>query len=70
MRIPHEIAESIGINESSIVEITEFQDSLTMKKKKIDLTLDELLASIPDDFQYPEDVEDCVARPPLEREMI
>ena len=59
LRIPAKIAQSIGLNESSTVEIIQSGESLIVKKKE-DIALDELLASIPDDFEYPEDVRDFV----------
>lgn len=69
-RIPHKIAESFGINENSIVELTESKDALVITKKKNVLTLDELLASIPNDFQYPDDVLDFIENEPLGQEII
>jgi antitoxin MazE len=54
-RIPHKIAESFGLNENSIVELTE---------NPCNPTLDRLLASIPEDFQSPEDVLDFVESGP------
>ena len=68
--IPHQIAESYGLDENTIIELTESQDTLIIKKKKTIPTLDELLASIPDDFQYPEDVQDFVESEPLGQEII
>lgn len=69
-RIPHKIAESFGLDENSIVELTESKDALVIKKKKNVSTLDELLASIPNDFQYPEDVLDFIESEPLGQEII
>lgn len=69
-RIPHKIAESFGINENSILELTETQDALVITKKRNVSTLDELLASIPNDFQYPEDVLDFIKSEPLGKEII
>jgi antitoxin MazE len=69
-RIPHKIAESFGLDEKSIVELIESKDTLTIRKKPTLSTLDDLLASIPDDFQYPEDLLDFVNSKPLGREQI
>ena len=69
-RIPYKVAEQIGIEENSIVELTMSEDSLTIRKKPSPSTLDELLASIPDDFQYPDDVTDFVDSPPLGQEQL
>lgn len=69
-RIPNKIAESFGLDENSIVELTESKDTLVIRKKRTFSTLDDLLASIPDDFQYPEDVLDFVESEPLGQEMV
>jgi antitoxin MazE len=70
LRIPHQIATSLGLDEKSIVEIIEQKDSLIIKKKKQNITLDELLESIPADFSYPDDVKDFVESEPQGRELI
>ncbi|PSF37336.1 AbrB/MazE/SpoVT family DNA-binding domain-containing protein [Aphanothece hegewaldii CCALA 016] len=70
LRIPHQIAKSFGIDENSIIELTESENALIITKKKHISTLDELLTSIPQDFQYPEDVYEFVENEPLGREMI
>lgn len=69
-RIPRKVAESFGIDEHSTVELTESEDALIITKKKRTATLDELLDSIPNDFQYPDDVLDFVESGPLGQEMI
>jgi antitoxin MazE len=69
-RIPRKIADSFEIDENSIVELTELGDTLVIRKKEQVPTLDELLASIPDDFDYPDDVLDFVETEPLGNEMI
>jgi hypothetical protein len=48
----------------------EFNDTLGNKKKPTVPTLDELLTSIPDDFQYPEDVSDFITSQPEGEEKI
>jgi antitoxin MazE len=70
LRIPHPIAKSFDLDDNSIVELIECQDSLILKKKKNSLTLDELLASIPNDFEYPDDIADFVDSKPLGKELI
>jgi len=70
LRIPHKIAESFGLDENTIIELTESKDALVITKKRTVSTLDELLSSIPVDFQYPEDVQDFVESKPLGQEMI
>ncbi|MBW4462710.1 MAG: AbrB/MazE/SpoVT family DNA-binding domain-containing protein [Nodosilinea sp. WJT8-NPBG4] len=57
LQIPHRLAESFGWDENSTVEILEVDGALVIRKKAA-LTLNELLASIPADFQYPNDVHD------------
>jgi antitoxin MazE len=69
-RIPNKIVASFGLDENSIVEVTESKDTIVIKKKKPCSTLDDLLASIPDDFQYPEDVLDFVESESLGQEMV
>jgi antitoxin MazE len=69
-RIPHTIAQSFGIDENSIVELIETQDALVIKKKRTVTTLDELLSSIPQDFQYPDDVLDFVKSEPMGKEIV
>ena len=59
LRIPAKIAQSIGLDENSTVELIQSGESLIIKKKEA-IKLDELLASIPDDFEYPDDVRDFV----------
>ncbi len=56
--IPDQLAESFGLDETSLVEIIEINGSLVIRKKPSPVTLNELLNSIPDDFSYPEDVQD------------
>ena len=60
VQIPQEVAASFGIDEHSIVELTKAGDALVIRKKRSVATLDELLDSIPEDFQYPDDVADFV----------
>ncbi|MBR8826605.1 MAG: AbrB/MazE/SpoVT family DNA-binding domain-containing protein [Gomphosphaeria aponina SAG 52.96 = DSM 107014] len=68
--IPQKVAESFGIDENSILELTESKDALVITKKNKVPTLDELLTSIPSDFEYPDDVMDFVKTEPLSGEMI
>lgn len=69
-RIPHAIAERFGIDENSVLELTESGDKLVITKNKKVPTLDELLSSIPEDFEYPNDILDFVESEPLGREII
>lgn len=69
-RIPQKVAESFGIDEHSIVELRESTEALIITKKRDVATLDDLLASIPEDFQYPKDVDDFIEGKPMGGEMI
>ena len=69
LRIPAKIARSIGLEECSTVELIESGKSLIIKKKE-DIDLDELLTSIPDDFEYPEDIRDFVESADVGEELI
>jgi antitoxin MazE len=69
-RIPQKVAESFGVDEHSVVELTESKDALVITKKRDVATLDDLLASIPEDFQYPDDVLDFVEGEPMGEELI
>ncbi len=69
LRIPHNLAQSFGIDENSTVEISESEDTLILRKKQ-NIDLDELIASIPDDFTYPEDINDFVNSKPEGEELI
>ncbi len=72
LRIPYKIAEKMGIDENSVVELILDKDLLTIKPKPDPkpLTLAELLVSIPDDFQYPEDIADFVQSEALGQEQL
>jgi antitoxin MazE len=69
-RIPQKIAESLGLDEYSIIELIEAKDSLVITKKREVATLDDLLASIPDGFEYPTDVNEFMESGPIGQELI
>lgn len=69
-RIPRKIADSFGLDEKSTIELIENDDTLVIKKKNCALTLQALIASIPPDFQYPDDIADFVESKPIGREII
>jgi len=58
LRIPHQLTKNFGWTENSTLEIEETEDALIIRKKLRPITLEELLASIPPDFTYPDDVQD------------
>ena len=70
LRIPYKVAEQLGFEEDSIVELTITAGGLTIKKKLFPSALDDLLASIPDDFQYPNDIAGFVDSQPVGREQL
>ena len=62
LRIPSKVAWRWGIDENSVVELTEAADNkLIIRKKQVIPTLDEMLDSIPEGFEYLEDLVDFVA---------
>ena len=71
-RIPYKLAEQLGLSENSIVEVTAKDDVLTIKPKPEPqaVTLDALLDSIPDDFEYPQDVADFVDSESVGQELL
>jgi antitoxin MazE len=70
LRIPHRLAESFGWDENSTVELLEIDGALVIRKKAIANSLAELLASIPDNFCYPADVDDFVQSEPQGQECL
>jgi len=58
LRIPHQLTKNFGWDENSTLEIEEMQDALIIRKKTNSVTLEQLLASIPPDFTYPDDIQD------------
>ena len=69
-RIPQKIAESLGLDEQTIVELIEAKDSLVITKKREVANLDDLLASIPEGFEYPSDVNAFTESGSVGRELI
>ncbi|MDR9405531.1 MAG: AbrB/MazE/SpoVT family DNA-binding domain-containing protein [Halothece sp. Uz-M2-17] len=55
LRVPQKIAQNYGLDENSLVELTEMPEGIMIQKRNRVSSLDELLSSIPDDFEYPED---------------
>ncbi|MGB3514975.1 MAG: AbrB/MazE/SpoVT family DNA-binding domain-containing protein [Elainellaceae cyanobacterium] len=70
LRIPHRLAESFGWDENSTVEMLEVDGALLIRKKAIAASLDELLASIPEDFRYSTDGDDFMNGGPQGQELI
>lgn len=69
-RIPSKVATSWGIDENSVVELIESGDKLIISQKQTVPTLDEMLDSIPEGFEYPDDVADFIGSQPVGDELI
>lgn len=50
IRIPSQLAKNKNITEGTQVEILETQDGILLKARSKNLTMEELLDSIPDDY--------------------
>ncbi len=59
-----------GIDENSLVELTEADNKLIISKKQSVPTLDALLVSIPEGFEYPDDLADFVNSEPQGEEIL
>ncbi|MFP4135090.1 MAG: AbrB/MazE/SpoVT family DNA-binding domain-containing protein [Halothece sp.] len=70
LRVPHKIAQNYGLDENSLVELTETPEGIMIQKRNRVSSLDELLSSIPDDFEYPEDTRDFNESTPVGEELI
>ena len=70
LRIPSKVAQSWGIDENSVVELIEEGDKLIISKKQAVPSLDEMLDSIPEEFEYPDDVADFVGSEPVGDEIL
>jgi len=68
--IPHKIVESFGFRENSTIELTESKGYLIIHKKSEAPSLDELISSIPTDFQYPFDITDFIDGSPTGQELL
>jgi len=70
LRIPHKLAMSLGLHENVVVEIVEMDEGLMIRKKQSIVNLQGLLATIPPDFAYPDDVADFVKSVPVGQEIL
>lgn len=72
LRIPYQIAENLEITENSQVSLVVEADCLIIRKEipKPNLNLEEILDSIPENFEYPEDIADYVDSEPVGNELI
>lgn len=70
LRIPYQIAENLEITENTQVSLIVEGDCLIVKKEHPLPNLDEILDSIPNDFEYPEDVADFVHSESIGNELI
>lgn len=60
LRIPAQILESLDLEENSQVTLEVRENRLIIEKNNHLPNLDEILDSIPDDFDYPEDISEFV----------
>ena len=60
LRIPYQIADSLNIAENNKVNLTVEGDRIILEPEKSQPNLDEILDSIPEDFEYPEDLADFI----------
>jgi antitoxin MazE len=70
LSVPRRLAESFGWDENSTGEMLEVDGALVIRKKAIATSLDELLASIPEDFSYATDVDDFINSGPQGQELL
>lgn len=70
LRIPYQIVDSLKIAENSQVNLMVVGDRLIIEKEDIQPSLDEILDSIPDGFEYPDDVAEFVNGESVGRELI
>jgi antitoxin MazE len=70
LRIPYQIANSFNIAENSQVKLTIERDRLIIEKVDNQPDLDAILDSIPDDFEYLEDIAEFVNNQSVGQEFI
>jgi antitoxin MazE len=70
LRVPRKIAQNYGLDENSLVELTETPEGIVIRKPNRVSSLDELLSSIPEDFQYIEDSRDFNESGPVGEELL
>lgn len=71
LRIPYQIANNLKIAENSKVSLILEKDRLIVEKENPALSLDDILDSIPNDFEYPEDIAaDFINSEPVGKELI
>jgi antitoxin MazE len=70
LRIPHQLTKNFGWTENATLEIEETEDALIIRKKTNSVTLEQLLASIPPDFTYPDDVQDFIHSTAIGQEIL
>ena len=70
LTIPQHLAKTWNLDENSIVELIETADGLMLRQASSPPSLDDLLASIPPDFTYPDDVADFITNEPIGNEQL
>lgn len=70
LRIPAQILDSLEMSENVEVTLEIEGDRLIVKKNNALPSLDEILDSIPEDFTYPNDINEFVDSKPIGEELI
>ena len=70
LRIPTQVLDSLEMSENVEVTLEVKGDRIIVKKSNSLPDLDEILDSIPEDFTYPEDVNEFIDSKPLGEELI
>lgn len=70
LRIPHKLAVSWNLDDQTVVDLVETEQGLMIQKKPSVPNLASLLASIPPDFTYPNDVAEFIASDPKGQEVL
>ena len=70
LRIPHQIATKLNIVDGSGLSISQNGERLIIEKEQQLPNLDDIIASIPEDFTYPDDTSDFVSSEAKGREQL
>lgn len=70
LRIPYQIVDSLNIAENSKVNLIIEGERLIVEKENPQPNLDSILDSIPDDFDYPDDIAEFINSESVGRELI
>lgn len=68
--IPREIVDNLKVEENTNVILTVENNRLMVTKETKQPSLEEILNSIPDDFEYPQDIRDFSDSPTVGNELL